>query len=122
MKPLRLRVALELVLLFLLAVGWMCSCGSAVTTPAPPPTIVHSVSIDWDVSAGPDTYIGYNVYRGQSVTGPWTKLTPAPINQLDYDDLAVTAGQTYDYYVTAVDTTDRESAMSNIVTATVPDP
>jgi fibronectin type 3 domain-containing protein len=66
--------------------------------------------------------IGYDTYRGTISGGPYAKLTSSPTSQTSYTDLDVKAGDTYYYVVTSVGTDLVESAFSNQVKATVPNP
>jgi len=63
---------------------------------------------------------GYNVYRATNSNGPFTVLNTGLITATSYVDQAVTAGTTYYYYATAVDSQGDESVPSNQVSATVP--
>jgi Abnormal spindle-like microcephaly-assoc'd, ASPM-SPD-2-Hydin len=85
-------------------------------TPAPQ----HSVSLSWNASAS--TVAGYNVYRGSQTGGPYVAVNSAPEAGTSYVDDAVTAGQTYYYVVTAVDSGGTESVYSNQVQAVIPSP
>ena len=82
------------------------------------PVTQHSVTLSWTASTSTDV-IGYYVYRGAS-SSSLTKLNSSPIPTTQYTDSAVTAGQTYYYAVTAVDSSDVESTDSNVVSATIP--
>jgi hypothetical protein len=84
--------------------------------------VPHSVSLNWTASTSSNV-TGYNVYRGTQANGLFpTKLTSSPIVGTSYTDLAVQAGTTYYYAVTAVDNNNNESAYSNQAPATVPTP
>jgi hypothetical protein len=82
-----------------------------------PPT--HSVSLSW--TDGGSGIVGYNVYRGSSSGGPYTKITSADPTAA-YTDNSVLAGQNYYYVATAVDGSGMESAYSNEAQAAVPSP
>ena len=82
-------------------------------------TTPPSVSLSWSASSSTDV-VGYNVYRGTISGGPYTKLTPSPISALLDSDSSVSSGQTYYYVVTAVDSSNNESADSNQATASIP--
>ena len=89
--------------------------GSGVAT-----TNQHSVSLTWtDGSSG---ISGYNVYRSSVSGGPYTKINSALDPTTAYTDSAVSAGQTYFYVTTAVNTSGVESKYSNQVLALVPSP
>jgi fibronectin type 3 domain-containing protein len=64
--------------------------------------------------------VGYNVYRGTISGGPYAKVTPSPVTSLGDTDSSVSSGQTYYYVVTAVDSSNNESADSNQAVASIP--
>jgi fibronectin type 3 domain-containing protein len=80
----------------------------------------HSATVYWIGSVSPVT--GYFVYRSTSSGGPYRPLIAAPHASLTYTDLAVLAGQTYYYVVTAVNSDNIQSSYSNEVSATIPTP
>ncbi len=80
----------------------------------------HQVALTWDASSS--SVVGYNVYRGAAASGPYTKINSASDVSTSYTDSAVTAGQTYYYLTTAVDSEGVESTYSNEVSATIPTP
>ena len=78
----------------------------------------HFVSLAWsETSSG---VVGYNVYSGTQPSGPTTKLTSTPVGTTTYTDNTVQSGQTYYYWVTALDASGDESAYSSDVVATIP--
>jgi hypothetical protein len=79
----------------------------------------HSVSLSWAASTTGVT--GYNVYRGGASGGPYAQVTSLDTG-LTYTDSTVSAGQTYYYVVTSVDSTSTESTYSNQVQAVIPSP
>jgi hypothetical protein len=81
----------------------------------------HSVSLTWVASTSTNV-VGYNVYRGTAPGGPYTLLTSTRVAGLAYTDLAVQAGQTYYYVVTAVDSSNNASVYSTEAMAVVPYP
>jgi hypothetical protein len=81
----------------------------------------HDVTLQWSPSNSQDV-VGYNVYRGATTGGPYTKLNAALDASTAYDDASVAGGQTYYYVTTAVDNTGLESTYSNQVTAVIPTP
>jgi len=89
--------------------------GTGVTTPT---NTEHSVVLNWDPSAS--AVIGYFVYRGTISGGPYSKLVLSADTTSSYKDTSVADGQTYYYVVTAVDTSNVESAYSNQVSVTIP--
>jgi len=76
------------------------------------------VTLTWNASTS--TVSGYNVYRSSVSGGPYTKMNSTLVASTTYADTAVTAGQTYYYVVTSVDSSNVESAYSAEVSATVP--
>jgi hypothetical protein len=78
----------------------------------------HSVALTWSPSTS--TVVGYNTYSSQVSGGPYTKLTSAPVSATSYTDSNVTAGQTYYFVVTSVDSNNMESAYSAEASALVP--
>lgn len=81
----------------------------------------HSVTLTWVSSTSPNI-TGYNIYRSSSSSGPFTKLNSAVIAGTSFSDTAVTAGQTYYYAATAVDSNNLESDYSNVAQAVIPSP
>ncbi|MGC2418422.1 MAG: choice-of-anchor D domain-containing protein [Candidatus Acidiferrales bacterium] len=77
-----------------------------------------SVSLSW-ASSSSSGVVGYNVYRGTISGGPYTKLPLSPVTSSPATDSTVSSG-TYYYVVTAVDSSNNESADSNQATASVP--
>jgi hypothetical protein len=86
---------------------------------APPPPPEHSVSLSWTGSGS--EVVAYNVYRGNSAGGPYTKIGSA-LDTTGYVDNAVLAGQAYCYVATALDGNGRESSYSNEVQVVIPTP
>jgi fibronectin type 3 domain-containing protein len=77
------------------------------------------VSLTWTASAS-TTVVGYNVYRGATSGGPYTKVNSGIVAAPAFTDLTVAAGTTYYYVVTAVDPGNLESIKSNEVSVTTP--
>jgi len=97
------------------------------TTPTPPPTppptnpppaTSHSVALTWNASTS--QVIGYRVYRSETSGGSFVALNGTAVTALAYTDTTVSAGTTYYYVVTAVNSSGTESTDSNQVTAVVP--
>lgn len=82
-------------------------------------TFYHTVSLAW--TASQSIVSGYNVYRGSTPGGPYTKLNASLISGTSFSDDSVQPGQTYFYITTAVNNSV-ESAYSNQSQATVPSP
>lgn len=93
-----------------------------------PPTGTNEISevnLAWLAATGgtdPNPIAGYNVYRGTVSGGPYTKLTASLLGAkvLSYADLTVTAGVTYYYVVTSVDSVGNESLFSRQIVIVAP--
>lgn len=86
----------------------------------------HSIDLSWEPVPDLDV-AGYIVYRQQvdatgTLTGPSTRLTPAPIVSPSFSDSTAVPGHTYAYRVTAIDTAGNESAPSADVRETLREP
>jgi hypothetical protein len=81
----------------------------------------HSVTLNWTPGGSPNL-LGFNIYRATTPAGPFAKITPSPISATSYVDSDVTAGQTYYYAATELNTSNLESVYSNITIATIPSP
>jgi hypothetical protein len=92
-------------------------------TPPPPVTNVlavatsRGVDLRWEESPAPDT-AGYRVYRRSTGEEHYTRLTPELLKKPYFVDTGVKRGQTYHYYVTAVD--DSPRANESLPSETVP--
>ena len=81
-------------------------------TPPPPVQNVlvvatsQGVELRWEPSPVPDV-AGYRVYRRTAGQEQYTRLTPELIKKPYFVDTQVRRGQTYHYYVTAVDDSPR---------------
>jgi fibronectin type 3 domain-containing protein len=76
------------------------------------------VNLNWTPSSS--TYSGFNVYRGTTSGGPYTKVDSSVIPTTSYTDAGVTSGKTYFYVATEVDSTGMESTYSSEVSTTIP--
>jgi len=72
--------------------------------------------LSWTASTSPDL-AGYNIYRAVYTTscGSFTKINSALNPGVSYTDTVVVDGTNYCYATTAVNTSNEESAYSNIV-------
>jgi len=92
-------------------------------TPPPPVTnglvVVTSQGMElrWEPSPAPDV-AGYRVYRRSTGEEHYTRLTPELIKKPYFVDGQVKRGQTYHYYVTAVD--DSPRANESLPSETMP--
>jgi hypothetical protein len=83
--------------------GQPCVTGPGVTA--------HSVSLSWTASTSSNV-AGYDVYRGSTAGGPYTKVNSTVVAGTTYTDTTVQLGQTYYYVLTAVDSGNNESPFS----------
>lgn len=76
----------------------------------------HSVNLSWSDSSSPNIS-GYNIYRTEYGTscGTYRKISSMLNTSTLYTDSSVEGGRSYCYAVTAVNTSNAESAYSNIV-------
>jgi hypothetical protein len=79
----------------------------------------HSVALTWERSST-SSVTGYFVYRGTKPSGPFAQLNSSPESSPSYSDSTVSDGQVYYYFVTAVDSSNIQSADSNEVSVTIP--
>ena len=82
--------------------------------------VQHTVSLNWTPSTS--TVIGYNVYRGTTSGGPYTRVNSSLRTTTNYSDGTVQSGQVYYYVATSVDSNADESSFSGEATAVVPSP
>ena len=85
-----------------------------VATAAPGDT---EVSLDWADNTDSDLW-GYNVYRSESMGGPYSQINGSLVAASEYTDSTVTELVTYYYVVKAVDLVANESGYSNEDSAT----
>jgi hypothetical protein len=79
----------------------------------------HSVALTWQASASPS--IGYFIYRSTG-NGASSKLNTSLDPSTSFTDTTVVSGETYEYVVTSVNSSNVESATSNEITVTIPTP
>jgi hypothetical protein len=84
------------------------------------PSVQHIVSLSWDPSTS--VVVGYNIYRGTVPGGPYNRVNPSVDSGVAYSDQTVLSGLTYYYVVTAIDSSDVESAFSSQVSVRIPSP
>ena len=92
------------------------------TPPAAPTGLTASpakrkINLNWTANGEPDL-AGYNVYRSNSASGTFTKLNSSLVTGTSYTNSGLTSGSTWFYRITAVDTSNNESAPSATVSAT----
>jgi fibronectin type 3 domain-containing protein len=109
-------------MLSLAAATFMLGCGQGFSTPgnSSPKTVpepsAHSVSLSWSASTSSDVS-GYNIYRAAYTDscGAFAKINSSLNTSTSYTDSAVTNGASYCYATTALNTSNEESAYSNVV-------
>jgi hypothetical protein len=79
----------------------------------------HIVDLSWNASTSPDV-VGYNIYRGATSGGPYSRINSALNLSMVYTDAYVLNGNTYYYVTTSVDSSGQESVYSNEVQAVIP--
>ncbi|MGA7295220.1 MAG: choice-of-anchor D domain-containing protein [Terriglobales bacterium] len=77
----------------------------------------HNVYLSWDADG---TAVGYNVYRGNSKSGPFKEINNVLDASTNYTDYTVVGGDTYYYVTTEVNAQGQESGYSNVAEAVVP--
>ena len=78
----------------------------------------HSVVLSW--TGGASGTNGYHAYSSTVSAGPFVRMTSTRLSSPSYTDTSVQTGRTYYYVVTAVNSSNQESAYSSEVTAIVP--
>ena len=84
------------------------------------PLSQHSVDLSWTASTS--SVVGYNIYRGTTSGGPYSKINTTLEASTTYTDGSVASGATYYYVTTAVNGSGVESTYSNQATALIPYP
>jgi hypothetical protein len=79
----------------------------------------HAVALSWQASS---QAIGYFIYRSSKGNGTRSKLNPELNASTSFIDSAVASGETYEYVVTSVSSSNAESTASSQITVTIPSP
>ena len=90
---------------------------NASVASASPASSAHRVTLSWRSNNGA---AGYNIYRGASPAGPFSKINPSPHPNSSFTDTSVEDGATYFYITTALNQRGKESKPSNQVQVTIP--
>jgi hypothetical protein len=108
------------ILVSLLALSFLTGCGPLQRwyNGRKGPKNPHSVTINWNASASPVQ--GYYVYRASPPGTAAKKINVRAVEGTQFTDDTVEAGQSYSYYVTAVDPKGTESSPSANIAVTVP--
>jgi hypothetical protein len=79
------------------------------------------IQLSWNPPVSEDDPVaGYNIYRSPEGSSQFQLLNQSLNSSNAYTDSAVQTGQTYNYYVTSVDTSGTESTPSNTTSVTIP--
>jgi len=78
---------------------------------------VYNVNLSWNSSSN---VVGYNVYRGTSANGSYSRINSTVDANTAFTDSSVVAGSTYYYAATSVNSTGQESTLSTPVQVAVP--
>jgi WD40 repeat protein len=100
--------------------GAVYKAAENITVASTAPVVSHSVSLKWGASSS-SGIVAYNVYRS-TPGGTYTKIASTAGNVTNYTDSQVTAGATYYYVTTALNSAGAESKYSNSATAIIPTP
>jgi hypothetical protein len=115
----RMGTGVATFLAVLLCVLWACVTSGMTSRPTfGQKSKGHSVTLTWKASKS--AVRGYNVYRGTSSGGPYTKINSELVPGLTYVDQNVPDGTTYYYVTRAADADGRESANSTEIKVTIP--
>lgn len=106
-----------------LAVAGLAICGLAGTRMLlqSGPRKPHYVVLSWHAPRPVRgvTILSYDVHRGPTAAGPFTKIASG-VSGLTYTDRNVNSGETYWYVVTSVSSLGRRSVYSQPVRAEIP--
>lgn len=78
---------------------------------------VYTVNLSWNSSSN---VVGYNVYRGTSANGSYSRINSSMDANTAFTDSSVAAGSTYYYAATSVNAGGQESSLSTPVQVAVP--
>ena len=79
-----------------------------------------AVDLSWSAPSSSESIAGYNIYRATGSASSFARLNASVSSPASFMDATVTAGTTYQYYVTTVDSSGTESTPSNTATVIVP--
>lgn len=115
----RMGAGLATVIALLLCMMWV----GVTSGKSPAPVFAqankgHTVTLKWNASKS--AVKGYNVYRGTTSGGPYTKINPELVQGLTYQDQDVPGGKSFYYVTRSVDADGRESVNSSEIKVSVP--
>ncbi|MGB6193385.1 MAG: choice-of-anchor D domain-containing protein [Terracidiphilus sp.] len=98
------------------------SANNTLSLPLNGSGVAQLVQLIWNAPAnsGSSGIAGYRIYRAVNGTAQFQLLNASLTASTVFADASVTTGQSYDYYVTAVDNTGAESTPSNTATVAIP--
>ena len=81
----------------------------------------YQITLTWDAPKGSSEPItGYEIYRSTSGSAQYQLLNPSIDAQTNFTDSSVQPGITYQYYVTAVNSSGVKSSPSNLTEVAIP--
>jgi fibronectin type 3 domain-containing protein len=81
----------------------------------------QGVTLTWSANVSDPDLAGYLVYRSESRSGPFRPLRSDPVTSNSWTDAHTERGHTYYYRVSARDTSNNESALSQVHTIRIPE-
>lgn len=97
------------------------STGSTTTVGLTGTGVTYSVDLSWTApSSSSDPVAGYFVYRALSGSSSFQALNSTANTTTAFVDSTVASGQSYQYYVTSVDSSGNQSVPSNTSTVAIP--
>ena len=114
----KVLTGLVVLLAAILSGHWFFATGGTEVSAWTQSLASHSVTLRWNASTTKN--VRYNVYRGTTPGSHPDKLTPTPIDDLEFTDKDVRSGATYYYVARAVDPSGKESPDSNETTVKIP--
>ncbi len=97
------------------------SGGNTLSLPLNGNGVAQLVQLNWNAPTNTGGGIaGYRIYRSLNGVAQFQLLNASLTASTAFADSSVTTGQSYDYYVTAVDNTGAESTPSNTATVAIP--
>jgi fibronectin type 3 domain-containing protein len=81
----------------------------------------QGVTLTWSANVSDPDLAGYLVYRSESRSGPFRPVRPDPVTSNSWTDTHTELGHTYYYRVSARDTSNNESALSQVHSIRIPE-
>jgi fibronectin type 3 domain-containing protein len=80
----------------------------------------QGVTITWSANVSDPDLAGYVVYRSEARSGPFRPVQTDPVTSNSWTDPHTEPGHVYYYRVSARDTSNNESALSQVYTIRIP--